>query len=252
MTTIHVLEEVDSTNDLALAAAEAGAAHGACWIADHQRAGRGRREVGGKQRAWHSPAGSNLYLSLLLRPNLEPSIAAPLTLAAALGARRALVQTSDALEEDLWIKWPNDLYHGDRKLAGILTEGVMTGAKLDAVVVGIGVNVNIAASDFPQEIAEIATSTMAATDQHIDRLKLALAMRREILAASQILIEDGLEAILDELRAHDRSEGRAVLAARGEDEVEGIARGIDDRGHLRVELEDGSILAVQAGEVRFI
>ena len=92
----------------------------------------------------------------------------------------------------------------------------------------------------------------SATGERIDRLKLALSMRREILAASQILIEDGLDAILDELRAHDRSEGRAVLAARGEDEVEGIARGIDDRGHLRVELEDGSILAVQAGEVRFI
>ena len=89
MTTIHVLEAVDSTNDIALAAAEAGDAHGSCWIADHQRSGRGRREVGGQQRSWHSPSGKNLYLSLLLRPNLAPNIAAPLTLAAALGVRRA-------------------------------------------------------------------------------------------------------------------------------------------------------------------
>jgi BirA family biotin operon repressor/biotin-[acetyl-CoA-carboxylase] ligase len=128
----------------------------------------------------------------------------------------------------------------------------MTGTKLDAVVVGIGVNVNIEVADFPEDLIPTVTSMQSATGERIDRLKLALSMRREILAASQILIEDGLDAILDELRAHDRSEGRAVLAARGEDEVEGIARGIDDRGHLRVELEDGSILAVQAGEVRFI
>ena len=251
MTTIHVLEAVDSTNDIALAAAEAGDAHGSCWIADHQRSGRGRREVGGQQRSWHSPSGKNLYLSLLLRPNLAPNIAAPLTLAAALGVRRALVQTSPALDEDLWIKWPNDLYHGDRKLGGILTEGVMTGAKLDAVIVGIGLNINIAASDFPEEITEIATSTLAATGEPIDRLALALEVRREVLIASQILIEDGLEAILDELRAHDRSKGRTVFATRGEDEIEGVSQGIDDKGHLRVELEDGSILSVQAGEVRF-
>ena len=76
-------------------------------------------------------------------------------------------------------------------------------------------------------------------------------MRREVLTASQILIEDGLEAILDELRAHDRSKGRTVFATRGEDEIEGVSQGIDDKGHLRVELEDGSILSGQAGEVRF-
>ena len=115
------MERSDSTNDDALAGARAGAAHGACWIADEQVRGRGRREVGGERRAWWSPPGVNLYMSMVLRPDVPAERASQLTLAAAVGAREAIA----AFGVECSVKWPNDLLCEGRKLAGILTEAVV-------------------------------------------------------------------------------------------------------------------------------
>ena len=249
---ITLLDASASTNDLAMDAAHQGAPHGACWLSDHQRAGRGRREPTGSRRTWHSPAGRNIHLSLLLRPALSPQDASALTLASALAARRALLEHAPALHPDLWIKWPNDLWVGERKLAGILTEGVMTGASLEAVVVGVGINVNLEYASLPEELREVATSVLHETGHTTDRLALALSLRQQLLTVCEIFCEQGLGVLLDELRALDRTSGRRVLSMRGQQEVEGIARGLSDEGHLLVELPDGSMQAVHAGEVRFL
>lgn len=249
---ITLLDQVDSTNDLALEAARHHAApHGSCWLADQQVKGRGRRELTGERREWFSPPGANLYLSLLLRNTLEPSLATPLTLAAAVGAHAALSPLLDD-PSPLWIKWPNDLYFHDKKLGGILSEGVLSGPRLDAVIVGIGLNINLAADQLPEALAPLATSLLIETGQRHDRLAIALSLRHHLLAAADTLCSRGLPAIIEAWRPHDRSVGRQIEAMIGGQWRQATSRGISDSGGLLVELPDGTTHDVQTGEVRFV
>jgi BirA family transcriptional regulator, biotin operon repressor / biotin---[acetyl-CoA-carboxylase] ligase len=245
---IHFHRSVTSTNDLALAAVDAGAAHGACWAADRQSAGRGRREVGGQRRQWFSPANANLYLSVLLKPEIEPTRASGLTLAAARGICRTLRELTAV---DLWVKWPNDLFVGDKKVGGILTEARTGEAGLEAVVVGVGINVNITTDEVPAELADIMTSLQIEAGRPFDRLRLLPAVRQAIIDDTARYAAQGYPGILEELRGYDRSIGRTVSIQRGGDWVEGVARGISDDGGLKVEI-DGRVEVVQAGEVRFL
>src|SRR4051794_14278733 len=141
------LAECRSTNDEAAAWARAGAPHGALVIADAQTGGRGR--LG---RTWHSPPGENLYFSTVLRPEIPPHRAPPLTLAVG-------VALADAVREagcDAQLKWPNDLLLDGKKVAGILTEMTTSGGRVEFVVIGIGVNLDARA--FPAELDGRATS----------------------------------------------------------------------------------------------
>lgn len=244
---IQLLRCVDSTNDLALAAAHQGAAHGTCFVADQQAAGRGRRDVGGARRSWFSPADRNLYLSVLLRPELEPARAAGLTLACAVGVCQALRAQSGV---DVWIKWPNDLYVDWLKLGGILTEAVTDAGRVEAVVVGVGINVNVAADEVPDELAEIMTSLRIAGGRRFDRMSLLPAVVDGILAEVDAYTERGFPAILERLRGWDRSAGRTVEVRLDGDWTTGTARGIADDGGFLVEV-DGTRHNVQTGEVRF-
>lgn len=246
---IIVLPETPSTNDVALAAVRQGAPHGSCWIADAQTQGRGRREVGGPRRAWHSPPQANLYMSVLLRPEIDPARAAPMTLAAALGACRACRAMTGL---DIWIKWPNDLFIGDRKLAGILTEAHLDGPRLDAVVVGLGINVNLSVEDAPTDLQETLTSLRAASGQRWDRLALALAVREQVIDACMTVADEGLSAILDPLRERDGMPGRAVRFQRGGEWAIGQAEGIDDSGALRVRDARGDLHLMHAGEAQLV
>lgn len=244
---IELHEETTSTNDLALEAASEGASHGACWLADRQTEGRGRREIGGERREWFSPAGSNIYMSTLLRPDLEPDRAIGMTLAAAVGVADAV---ADETGVEPWIKWPNDLYVGGRKLGGILTEGVTGDSGLEAVVVGLGLNVNIELDDVPDALTSRLTSLQIEGERVWDRLGLALRIQREWLDRCEAYAVEGLEAVLDALKRYDRSAGRTVSVSRDGDDVEGTARGIGDDGRLIVEFDDETI-RVRAGEVTF-
>ncbi len=158
-----------STNDDVLALARAGAAHGLVVIADEQTGGRGR--LG---RTWTSPPGQNLYLSALLRPELPPGGAPPITLAAAVAVAEALNESGVRAS----IKWPNDVLimvdSKEKKVAGILTESVTRGSRLEAVVLGIGVNLNW--RELPAELVPIATSVALATGEAVDRDAFAAAL----------------------------------------------------------------------------
>ncbi len=146
------LDTIGSTNDEALARARAGAPHGTAVTARAQTQGRGRQG-----RAWHSPPGENVYLSIILRLPIAPAAAPPLTLAVGV----AVCETVRRLAGRASLKWPNDVLIEGKKVAGILTETSTRGAELDAVIVGIGVNV--ATTSFPPELAVLATSlTIAA------------------------------------------------------------------------------------------
>ena len=148
------LKSVDSTNDYAWNLALEGAPHGLVVVADQQTGGRGR--LG---RSWLSPPGMNLAFSLVLRPSLPPQEVPPLSLVAAV----ALFSFLSAEIPRLSIKWPNDLYCGNRKLAGILSEMKLGGRETDFVIVGIGVNVNSRADDWPLELRSTAISMRQAT-----------------------------------------------------------------------------------------
>lgn len=245
---IYLHESTSSTNDLALEAAREDAPHGACWVADRQTQGRGRREVGGNRRAWFSPASSNIYMSVLLRPDMEPAEATSMTLAAALGVVDALVERTGA---DIWLKWPNDLYVGDLKLGGLLTEASTEHGRLDGVIAGLGINVNLTGNEVPDELSDIMTSLRIETGERWDRMSLIFAIRDQLVERCETFAGGGLEAVLDDLRAYDRSPGRTVEIQRGDKWVAGTAEGIGDEGQLVVSV-DGEDIDVQAGEVRFI
>lgn len=242
---ITVLERSRSTNDDAMSAARKGAAHGACWIADEQLAGRGRREVGGQRRVWWSPAGVNLYMSVLLRPEIAPERASLVTLAAAVAAHEVLA----ARGVDCGIKWPNDLLVGGRKLAGILTEATMNqSGGVDAVVVGIGLNVNASAQDAPEELRERITTMRDATGgREFDRLALALALRAAIARRADQVAAEGFSGLVGVLRENDATLGRRVRTSAGA----GVSRGVCVTGALDVELDGGRRVEVSVGEVVF-
>ncbi len=248
---IQFFDEIDSTNAFALQ--NSSAPHGSCWVADSQTAGRGRRQSGGQRRAWHSPKNTNIYMSVLLRPTIDLSQASGLTLAAGAGICDALIAKTGL---DIWLKWPNDLYIGSRKLAGILTEASTTGMRLDAVVVGVGINVNLTADAVPEELRPIMTTLAIESGKPHDRLSLLVPIRNAILKSCDTYCDAGFAAILPALHRLDRSDGRTVeLLQQSIDPshtTRGTARGIGPAGQLYVELDSGQHIEVTTGEVRFV
>jgi BirA family biotin operon repressor/biotin-[acetyl-CoA-carboxylase] ligase len=232
-----------STSDLAAERARGGAPAGLVIAADAQTAGRGR--LG---RSWHSPAGDNLYLSLLVRPPRAAAEVPPLTLLAGAAVARAV----EALGVVPRLKWPNDVQlvdstSGDgrrRKLAGVLTEMASAGERVEHVVVGIGINVNT--TSFPAELADRATSLRLATGQPIDRARLLAA----VLNAFEPLYDDferrGAAAAVAAFNAYSALPERC----RVDDRLQGVALGIDPDGALRLRDDAGRIHRVISGEVQ--
>jgi len=234
---ISVVVETASTNDDARRAAAAGAPHGATFIADAQTAGRGR---GG--HSWHSPPGENLYLSIVLRPAVAPADIAPITLAIGLAVARVVARRLPHAAT-IALKWPNDVFAGAHKLAGVLVEGQLRGDRLTSLVAGIGLNVGT--RSFPPELAERATSLALAGATDLDRSRLAAALIAEVGRVVQVFEADHLAPLLDEIRALDFLVGRAVEVA----ETRGTAAGIDAAGRLLIRDASGAAHSIASGEV---
>ncbi len=234
------LEETGSTNDEALAWAADGAPEGALVVADHQRAGRGRRG-----RTWHAPPGSALLFSLVLRPELSPDALGLLT--TALGVAGA--EAARSLGLDALVKWPNDVTVNGRKLAGVLVESRMSGTRIEAVA-GMGFNVSLAAGDLPDEVAGGATSLSMelgeAPPRHmvldlvLDALApLHLSIVSEEGAADLIVRAGRLSAVLGSSVNVRMADGRVVS---------GRAERLTRTGALVIATGDGEI-DVSAGEI---
>jgi len=239
------LASCPSTNDLAAERARAGAPTGLVVATEAQTAGRGR--LG---RSWHSPAGENLYFSMVLRPTRSPSEIPPLTLL--VGAAVAVALRALGLGPRL--KWPNDVQLVDeagrrRKVAGILTEMATVGDRVQQVVVGVGLNVN--GLEFPAELAERATSLRRALGRPLDRA----AVLGAVLDAMEPLYEDferrGPAAAVAAFSAHAALPDRCrVTAPAGPDDyLEGTALGVDADGALRLRDDAGTIHRVISGEL---
>ena len=234
-------DSIDSTNTRARELAKQGAAHGTVLIADHQTGGRGRRG-----RGFHSPAGSGIYMSVILRPRCKPQEIMHLTCAAA-------VAMCDAVESAVGfrpgIKWTNDLVYNSRKIAGVLTElGFDKWGNADFAVIGIGINCCQTESDFPEEIRGIAGSLASVSGQTIDRARIAAAMMDALYRMDQTLLTKK-SSTMEHYRRDCITLGQEISLVRGDEVRHGTALDIDSDGALVVLFPDKSVEAVNSGEV---
>lgn len=237
---VEYWEETDSTNTQARKMAEAGAEAGTLVVAERQLSGKGRRG-----RSWASPSGSGIWMSLILRPQIEPSSASCLTLVAALAVAAGI---EDACGVRAKIKWPNDLVISGRKICGILTEMSTEGTSIKYVVVGIGINVNTAG--FPEEICKTATSLYLETGQVMDRSPMvACIMKRMEEYYDRFLETTDLSGLKEEYERKLANLGRQVTVLDPRGEYRGRCLGINSEGELLVEREDGTVSPVLSGEV---
>ena len=237
---IHYYPSIDSTNAVAKALAGQGAPEGTLVVTEEQIAGRGRRG-----RSWVSPAGANLLFSVLLRPPMEGDRVFVLTMVLALAGVKA-VQKVAAVEA--MIKWPNDLYVGPKKLAGVLTEFAVKGKQVDWVVPGMGINVAWR-PDAPEQGGVPATSLLEETGQRVSRNELLIELLTEFEGLYKEVVAGNMEGLYEEWNRNCLVLGKAVVVATEKERIEGKALRIDDCGALILEDAEGNERRILTGDV---
>ncbi len=236
---LHHFEVIGSTNDHARELAEEGADHGEVVIAESQTGGRGRRG-----RPWVSPPRLNAYFSVILRPELPPARAPELTLLASVAICDALRQANVPAA----IKWPNDLLVGERKIAGILTELASEPERVHWAVVGIGVNVNARADDFPPELREVATSVLLERGAPAPRALFVAACLTALEDWLDRHAEEGFEPVRLAWRERSATLGREITVRTEGRDVVGRAVDVDEVGALLVQTDE-KIERILSGDV---
>ena len=233
-------ESLGSTNQQAKSDAENGAAQGALVVADMQTAGRGRRG-----RAWSSPAGTNAYFTLILKPSYKPESASMVTLVMALAVAEGIRSTCGV---DAGIKWPNDIVADGRKVCGMLTEMSVEREYIHHVVTGVGINVK--RQEFAPEIAATAVSLEELCEKKISRAELIVNVMRAFENYYDVFEREcSLAGLKEQYNSLLVNCGREVRVLDPKGEYQGVSQGINERGELLVELAGGSVQAVYAGEV---
>lgn len=238
---IRVFQQTNSTNDVADRLARDGVNEGVAVFAETQTKGRGR--LG---RKWSSPSGKGLWFSVLLRPDLRPQEATRITIAGATALWRAIHQVA-GLRAD--VKWPNDILINGRKVAGILTE---MNAELDHVkyvILGVGLDVNQTATDFPAELRRVATSLHVETRKPVSRAELATAILRELDRDYCRVCQGAFAEVADEWEKHCTTLGQQVMINIGNRKLQGRAEALDDDGALLLRTEHGHLERVIGGDV---
>ena len=237
---IVYFDATDSTNVQAKRLAEAHAPHGTLVVSDRQDGGKGRRG-----RSWASPSGVGIWMSLILRPEIAPSSASMLTLAAALAVREG-IQEETGLSP--LIKWPNDLVLNGKKICGILTEMSTELMEIQYVITGIGINVN--QREFPPEIRDTATSLSLEAGRCFRRSSLIAAILKAFEKDYAAFLKTGdLSLLLEEYNACLVNRGKEVCILDPSGEYRAVAEGIDESGSLLVTLPDGTRREIISGEV---
>lgn len=232
--------ETDSTNNDAKKLAEEGAKEGTLVAADFQGKGKGRRG-----RTWVTPHKEAIAMSIIVRPQIRPEKASMMTLVIGMAAARA-IQKNTGL--DAKIKWPNDVVVNGKKVSGTLTEMSMEMEGIHYVVIGTGINANVAG--FPEELRDIATSLMLETGKKVDRAAVICDTMKYfeeyyekfMKTQDMTLLAEDYSSLLVNMNCQ-------VRVLEPENEFEGVARGIDELGQLLVETQDGAVKKIYAGEV---
>lgn len=238
---LELLPATDSTNLQLRKKAEAGAEEGTVLVADQQLAGKGR--LG---RPWASPAGVNLYCSLLLRPHIPVQQAPQFTFLSAVAVVDALESVCSITAE---VKWPNDILVGGAKIAGLLNEMSAETEQINYVVLGIGVNLNMTTDQFPKELNYPATSVLLETGRQVTRRYFL----RELLGRLDFYYCEFLDQGFAPIR--QRWEQLCPIInhrVRVNDELIGTVVGLEADGALRLQLDSGQVERVVAGDVRVV
>lgn len=241
--TLHHYESLESTNVKAFELAQEGGFHGEVIVTEHQTQGKGRRG-----RAWSSPAGKSLAMSVILRPELPPSRAPEVTLVAAVALTETL--RDSGVEGD--IKWPNDVQIAGKKVAGILTELSADVERVHFIVLGIGVNLNTELKDFPPDVAELATSVSLARNSRVHRALFTAALLGKLEYWLDRWAEDGFEPVRKKWKELTSTLGQEVLVRADQRELRGVAEDIDESGALLLRIGDpvnGKVERVLSGDV---
>lgn len=244
---IHYFPSIDSTNNFAKKLAQSGAAEGTLVLAEKQMRGKGR--LG---RCWFSPAAGNIYFSLILRPEILPADAQRFSLLAGLAVAAAIKKVSGVAVR---LKWPNDLVVPDKgttylKVGGILTEIGAESDRVNYLVAGIGINVNMNKNDFPADLRSKGTSLRAQdpVQAPILRVKLLQQILLELERYYKRFLKGDWDDIMNEYRCLDMLAGKTVSVKQGEEIITGKVIEIDAEGRLAVKSQS-QVIRVSAGEV---
>ena len=243
---VKIFDTVGSTNQTALELARDGAPEGTVVLANLQLAGQGRR---GKR--WFSPRDVNLYGSVILRPPLPPGSAPLFTFIASI----ALVDTLEIYGVRAGIKWPNDILVQRKKIAGVLAEALTVGDHLEAVILGVGVNLNVTRQALEAALgpqADLAIALHEVVRTQVDRADFTITFLRRLADWYDRFLREGKEAILKAWADRDVTVGRRVLVIQDGRPLEGTAVGVDPEGHLLFETLPGTVERVVSGELRFV
>lgn len=231
---------IDSTNLEAVRCAQGAWENGTLILTDMQTAGRGRRG-----RGWDSPGGVNIFFSLLLKPPISPDKASMLTLVMALSVAKGVEETAGTA---CAVKWPNDIVVNDKKVCGILTEMSVKPNEIQHVIIGVGINVNMA--DIPEELKNRATSLAIEAGRTIPRNMLLTAVLSHFEKDYEAFLQtEDLSGMLEQYNGRLINRGRMVRVLDPQGEFEGMAEGITPTGELLVRRADHTVETVYAGEV---
>lgn len=238
---IRYYNTIDSTNNKAKELGNSGAKEGTVVISEEQTGGRGR--LG---RTWVSPKFKGIWMSIILRPDIEPMEASKIT---QIGAA-AVCMSINKLGLKATIKWPNDIVLNKKKVCGILTE--MSGElnKINYIVMGIGINVNIESEDFPGDIKDIATSIKIESGDSVKRKELVSSILNNFENLYEEFINSGtIKESLAICKENSALIGNDVKIIKRNEEVFARAIGLTEDGELIVEYNDGKVDKIVSGEV---
>ncbi len=238
---LRLYGEVTSTNDVAMALADAGAPHGTAVVAEGQTRGRGR--LG---RPWESPPGVGLWVSVILRPPVPATLAPALTLLAGLSVAETIEAEAQVAAA---LKWPNDVLLDGRKVCGILAEMRAEDQVVAHVVVGVGINVYQRPQDFPPDLADTAISIRQATGRVVSRVLLLRRLFARLEVWYQRFVAEGAAPVVAAAAARMPMLGWPVVAAAGAERWRGTAARLDPDGALVLTLPTGEARRILAAEV---
>lgn len=238
---IEYVESCPSTQILAHKLAQEGTPAGTVVLTEEQTAGRGRLA-----RKWDSAAKKGIWMSIILRPDVVPQKAPQFTLVAAVAVVRAIEEVTGIKPE---IKWPNDILIDGKKCTGILTELQSDADGIQALIIGIGLNVNQQQEDFNPDIQAIATSLKMASGQEVSRQELVRSLLFHMEQYTNLYIEQGFGLLKLMWESHSSTIGRPVRARMANETLEGIAEGITDDGVLQLRTADGKLHGIYSADI---